>query len=154
MLEGLFDEESKSIASGSFAPYHKRGRQFALRRQVEELFPDQAILEEVALDRVTRRHARGAPWRVDVYLPQLRLALEYQGELHYSDGSMFLPASGRAQIDAEKRAAIQAAGITLIEVPFWWTLDTSRLKAELETRRPDLFAERAQEAPPASTHEV
>jgi hypothetical protein len=58
---------------------------------------------------------------LDVYLPSLSLAFEYQGIQHYEDKFYFGTASREySQRDKEKRAACKEIGITLIEVPYWW----------------------------------
>ena len=50
---------------------------------------------------------------LDIWLPELNLAFEYQGEQHYSDDVI-------SRRDREKRSACKEAGIRLIEVPYTW----------------------------------
>jgi len=66
------------------------------------------------------------PWlgrqRVDIYVPSLELALEYQGEQHYRPISFFGGEAGLAatQIrDAQKRQSLERRGIRLAE----WSFD-------------------------------
>ncbi len=61
----------------------------------------------------------GNPIELDVYLPQEKLAFEYQGEQHYR----YIPGMGRPWmhqrlIDNEKKNICNQIGITLIEVPY------------------------------------
>lgn len=67
------------------------------------------------------------------YLPSRRLALEYQGALHYSStlkGTAAL--ERRTHMDEEKRRACLAAGIRLVSVPHWWDGELATLKSLLE----------------------
>ena len=45
----------------------------------------------------------------------------------------------RKQNDLNKIKICQEAGISLIEVPFWWDKRISSLKATIYNKRPDLF---------------
>ncbi len=59
---------------------------------------------------------------LDLYLPSLALAFEYQGVLHYKRVP-FYNYKGVKEVqsrDKEKRKACHSLGITLIEVPHWW----------------------------------
>jgi hypothetical protein len=95
-----------------------------------------------------------------VYIPSYGVAFEYHGEYHYhgqhpkypsyrkSEGK-FSNASDvsfvqdghpdqRAAIDQTKIYLCQQAGITLIEVPYWWNRQPETLAATLVLHRPDL----------------
>lgn len=53
---------------------------------------------------------------VDFYIKELDMAIEYQGEQHYSDNSFF---KGQMSRDKRKREFLQDLGITLIEIPYY-----------------------------------
>jgi len=79
---------------------------------VRSAFPNQVVM----------RHARPewlSPQHLDVYMPSVSLALEYQGRQHYEPVEFF---GGEAafrrqqQRDQRKREACRKAGCTLIDV--------------------------------------
>ena len=60
---------------------------------------------------------------IDVYLPELEMAFEYQGEGHFMALKIWGGEIGlkkRQERDAEKRHACASKGITLVEVPYSW----------------------------------
>ena len=64
--------------------------------------------------------------KLDIFLPKLSLAFEYQGHQHYNH---FLPAhklTNQIERDQEKRDICKEKGITLIEIPYWWDLTKER----------------------------
>lgn len=69
---------------------------------------------------------------VDVFLPSERIALGRQGEQWQS-----------TKWDAERRRRCEEAGVTLIEVPFWWAGDKSSLASTIHRKRPDLLGDPA-----------
>ena len=69
--------------------------------------------------------------RLDIYVPSLAIAIEYQGIQHYEPIDLFGGEEGLARrrlMDARKRAACQSAGVRLIE----WRYDQP---VDLETVR-------------------
>ena len=77
---------------------------------------------------------------MDVYLPNERLAFEYQGEQHYHDiyalGNLWI----QKERDKEKRKICEEQGITLIEIPYWWDFKKESLIATIHSHRPDLIS--------------
>jgi len=85
-----------------------------LARCVEEVLPTFEVVHEAAPPWL-------APQRLDIFVPALSLAIEYQGEQHFlpldhlgGDAGL----SDRKHMDARKRAACRANGVTLIEWHF------------------------------------
>jgi len=69
-----------------------------------------------------------------------KLAVEYQGEQHYWDITVYDPAQHTQAMDQLKAAKCGLEGITLVEVPFWALsrLDQqsklTMLQAEIKTK--------------------
>lgn len=57
--------------------------------------------------------------QLDVFVPALRLAFEYQGQQHYQNSVYFGTYSLRKQNDEDKKAACLKYGVTLLEIPYW-----------------------------------
>ena len=72
---------------------------------------------------------------LDIFLPELDLAFEYQGEQHFMSFSHWAGDDGLKNIqdrDAEKRAACGVNHITLIEVPYRWDGSEAELKKMID----------------------
>jgi hypothetical protein len=77
--------------------------------------------------------------QLDVFIPALSLAFEYQGIQHF-DNSFFWGRSVHMykDRDQEKRDACSTGGITLIEVPYWWDNTKETLAASIHLKRPGI----------------
>jgi len=74
----------------------------------------------------------------DVYVPAYDLALEYHGVHHYRKTKFFGSANKQQANDECKRELCLRAGVTLIEVGYWWDLEKSTIAATLQEHRPDI----------------
>lgn len=89
-------------------------REATLYRTIKELFPDHRVVREASPELLGRL-------RLDIYLPDLDLAIEHQGEQHYRALDVF--GGEQAHIETLKRDQLKrdlcaASGIELIEVRF------------------------------------
>lgn len=76
---------------------------------------------------------------LDIFLCNLSLAFEYQGEHHFMSIERFGDAKDFKARDEFKRQACLREGITLIEVPYWWDYSADSLRATIHQYRPDIF---------------
>ena len=58
--------------------------------------------------------------QLDIFIPKLKLAFEYHGEQHYLFHYLYGDPAKQQARDAEKKEKCLQAGITVIEVPYWW----------------------------------
>lgn len=85
-----------------------------------------------------KRSESGRRLELDVYIPERKLAFEYQGEQHYRDIHALGKAWSQKEKDEEKRRMCKEGAITLIEIPYWWDKEKASLMATIHERRPDL----------------
>eukprot|EP01114_Cavostelium_apophysatum_P015052 TRINITY_DN4029_c1_g1_i1.p1 TRINITY_DN4029_c1_g1~~TRINITY_DN4029_c1_g1_i1.p1 ORF type:complete len:534 (-),score=127.16 TRINITY_DN4029_c1_g1_i1:1284-2885(-) len=81
----------------------------------------------------------GARIELDVVVPSLSLAFEYQGFQHYGEHHALTGStSDRMKADQMKRELCKAYNISLIEIPFWWAGNKEQLVATVLQQRPDV----------------
>jgi hypothetical protein len=68
------------------------------------------------------------------------MVIEYQGETHYYDISVFGSAEKRQQNDKIKQHACKQFGLTLISIPFWWDKSSESLAATIAWLRPGIYS--------------
>ncbi|WP_026600851.1 hypothetical protein [Methylomonas sp. 11b] len=89
-------------------------REAELYGVIRELFPDQLVLREASPAWLGRM-------RIDIYLPDLKLAIEHQGEQHYRPLSVFGGEDAHERVlkrDILKRALCKENGIAVIDVRY------------------------------------
>lgn len=75
---------------------------------------------------------------LDLYIPSLNLAFEYNGQQHYKDIGYFQPTHQYQTRDDLKQQACKLAGISLISVPYWWNRKKESLVATILKHNPQL----------------
>jgi len=113
-------------------------RQLFLHSTVTHLFPAQIV----KLNHIhpTLRYARNNRHvEFDIFITELNLALEYQGEQHFHQTNIYGSLQFQKMRDKEKREKCERSGITLIEVPYWWDGKKESLMATINKKRPELF---------------
>jgi SNF2-related domain len=127
-----FEARRFRYSSGSSTPRIRRGdaasfREAEMYQIVKQIFPDELVLREAS-----------PPWlgrqRLDVFLPQRNLALEYQGEQHYQAVSLFGGSDALTRTierDALKKRLCDENSIELVYVRFSDPLTMTSLKHRL-----------------------
>jgi len=118
---------------------YRKASQRWLASTLRQLLPDEEILENSSHSSL-RDQGTGEALQLDVFLPQLKLAFEYQGTQHYEQLPVYGQTSTTMTRDAAKDALCDAHGITLIQVPYWWNKKRGALLASILGRRPDIFS--------------
>ena len=112
-------------AHGGGCPICGKFNQRLVFEFVKELYPTENVMFDYKHHGM-RYEKSNYPMELDIWVPNLNLAIEYQGEQHYwsreeMDGwkvsSDLLELQDR---DQEKREACENLGITLVEIPYTW----------------------------------
>jgi hypothetical protein len=102
-------------------------REAALYRMTCDLFAGWRVLREASPEWLGRL-------RLDIYLPELKLAIEHQGEQHFRPVTVFGGAAAHARAverDELKRRLCHEHGVTVIEVRYDATLTKASLRNRL-----------------------
>ncbi len=75
---------------------------------------------------------------VQIFIPELSLAFEYNGEHHYTAVSVYGDWRVTQQRDQYKELSCKLNGITLIIVPFWWSKTKESIAGTVHSIRPDI----------------
>ena len=113
----------------------RKASQRALRQAIEQLL----CLEEGELLEDWRSALGSSQLELDLYVPRLRLALEYQGPHHYEELSFFAPLEVVQARDREKEELCAAEGIRLLAIPYWWDGSLPSLAASIHRAAPSLL---------------
>eukprot|EP00026_Physarum_polycephalum_P004999 Phypoly_transcript_05025.p1 GENE.Phypoly_transcript_05025~~Phypoly_transcript_05025.p1 ORF type:complete len:652 (+),score=87.56 Phypoly_transcript_05025:291-1958(+) len=116
----------------------KRSSQRWLRVLIQEFLPNSEVKEDYQhpdlMYEPSKEHIQ-----FDIYLPKEQVAIEYQGQHHYTEVSYFGAQKFIRDRDEAKRKKCAAAGVKLIEIPHWWDNERASLRATLHKHHPFLF---------------
>eukprot|EP01122_Echinamoeba_exundans_P010752 TRINITY_DN408_c0_g1_i1.p1 TRINITY_DN408_c0_g1~~TRINITY_DN408_c0_g1_i1.p1 ORF type:complete len:476 (-),score=30.93 TRINITY_DN408_c0_g1_i1:389-1816(-) len=102
---------------------------------LRSLFPNATIQSR---SRVSRGSDTSISSELDFYLPEYRLAFEYQGAQHYEDLYAIGQSRAQQETDTSKQALCATLGITLIEFPHTEAVSAAEVRRMVLSRRPDL----------------
>jgi len=118
-------------------PCNRKGQRL-LFRCVEILFPKVDLYENFHHPALCYSRT-GKEMELDLYLPSLSIALEYQGRHHYLWHYTAGSPSHRRSLDQEKQERCTRESISLVEVPYSWNGDLKNLASSIRLIRPDLL---------------
>lgn len=135
---------AKSHNKGSIVLFNNHSRRLFLCAKT--LFPDTDIEENYlhpdlmwgkSPEHAAKSHTEETQKKIelDIWIPQHKIAIEYQGEQHYHNtftrafsGDLY---SYRSR-DYKKKQKCESVGIQLFYVPYWWDSDVTSLSSILE----------------------
>lgn len=115
----------------------KRAVQRHLLLEVCDLLPEVQVVENHR--QALQSRASGQALELDIYLPELKLGIEYNGEHHYHEIPFFGPLEAIQRRDREKHERCQEAGIALVTIPYWWDRRRESLVATLWKQCPQVL---------------
>lgn len=115
-----------AVSAGKNRRQQRKAAQSKLRSVVSSLFPSEEVLEEQRVSPVQVE--------VDILVPSLSLAFEYQGEQHFQQ----IHNASQEDQDAAKAAILSRHSLSLVEVPYCWDGHASSLSLLILSVRPDM----------------
>jgi len=117
-------------------------RQLHLSQLVRKLFVDEEVHCNFNLDvqmwTNNSIELENSLIELDIFIPSLMLAFEYQGEQHYHSRGQFEAVSIQQERDLKKKSICKRLKITLIDIPYWWDSRMGSLEEIVVQERPDL----------------
>jgi DNA ligase-1 len=109
------------------------------------------VVEDYRDNPLLRLEGSNRNLELDIYIPELNLSLEFQGEQHFQDfpNSKFRSLAQQQYIDIEKKKLCEENGITIVYVPFWWDETADSLTSTLNQHLPSVFP--ISDSPPIPT---
>lgn len=98
-----------------FKTKDKRSAQRLLYNQIQELYPNNEVVEDYFHEELSR--LSGHTIQFDIYIPTLKLGFEYHGEQHFKDLPVYGSIEMYQQRDNEKEKICKEHNITLITIP-------------------------------------
>jgi len=138
-LNFVYPEEKFEVSK-----FRLRGRKSTQRWllvQMKVLLPNEIILEDYYHQNLL--WDTGLYVQLDVFVPRINLAVEYQGEQHFKEFKWQGSGSSLEEVIERDKRKIQICnenGITLVTVPYWWDRKPDSLSSTLAQYFPNEFS--------------
>eukprot|EP00026_Physarum_polycephalum_P000846 Phypoly_transcript_00847.p1 GENE.Phypoly_transcript_00847~~Phypoly_transcript_00847.p1 ORF type:complete len:1309 (+),score=236.62 Phypoly_transcript_00847:226-3927(+) len=130
------DKSQFKVKSPSAPEVH----QGVLEKQLQVIFPNEERLVEVKKHSNLKYPATEFYMELDVLLPRLNLAFEFQDAYHYVT-TWYAPkkTANVQENDSMKKLAALSRGISVVVVPCWWDGTAESLRTTINFERPELM---------------
>ena len=106
----------------------KKTSQRLLFSFTQKIYPSLLIIEDYFHPKLTHK------LELDIFIPALQLAMEYQGQHHYDDlPSGFASNESFVMRDSLKEILVSSLNIKIIKIPYWWDQSLSSLQSSLQS---------------------
>ena len=115
----------------NFILRNKKTTQRLLFSFTQKIYPSFLILEDYLHPHMVKSNL----FELDIFIPALQIAMEYQGEHHYDDiPGGFAGIELFQERDVEKEKLASSLHIKIIYIPYWWDLSLSSLQTSLQSQ--------------------
>ena len=112
-----------------FTRRDKKSSQRLLFLHLQSIFPTYEIIEDFKHPSLFQQQQDS--FELDIFIPLLNLAFEYQGKHHYEDTPSFGPLELNVERDTRKIEFCKNQGIHLIHIPYLWNYKIETLKEKI-----------------------
>ena len=128
---------SEKWKKSNFISRSKKITQRLLFSFTRMIYPSLLIFENYFHPKlIPKQNTVGKSYELDIFIPALQLALEYQGQQHYDDlpsgfGACSIELNKERDVEKEKLAS--SLHIKIINIPYWWDLSLSSLLSSIQS---------------------
>ena len=112
---------------------------------IKQIFPKSQVIFDYKHPKLRFKESN-YPMEIDIWIPEKKLGIEYQGEQHFMEHWSYKYSARKPQLqniqsrDEEKRMACKEHNILLIEIDYTWDRTIESVKKILEQEFADLSA--------------
>ena len=129
-LKEFFPSENWQKSNFEIDSRRKKSSQRLLFSFTQKIYPSLLIFEDYFHPQFL--HTNNNNYELDIFIPSLQLAMEYQGEQHYDDIPRAFASSELFQyLDQFKEKLAKDHSIKIIYIPYWWDRSLSSLQSSL-----------------------
>eukprot|EP00026_Physarum_polycephalum_P003033 Phypoly_transcript_03042.p1 GENE.Phypoly_transcript_03042~~Phypoly_transcript_03042.p1 ORF type:complete len:819 (-),score=106.58 Phypoly_transcript_03042:30-2486(-) len=114
-------------------------KQSHLEIVLKAVFPENKIISNARKQSNVINPQNKNAFELDVWLPEIKLAFEFQDPYHYISSGIFQDLLTLQKRDYAKKVIAEKKGITLLVIPCWWDGKTESIVSTIKFYRKDLL---------------